>query len=90
MVRTSRAVPFCLVRYERKSTRYVYELCKQCGLCSLAAVVAPEWLTCFPASDRAALFDAFLEQAPSVVLLQALVLCEPLHGCRSALYLQLS
>lgn len=47
----------------------------------LAAVVAPEWLACLPARDRAALFDAFFEQAPSAVLLQALVSCGPLRGC---------
>ena len=47
------------------------------------AVVAPEWLACFPAKDRAALFDAFFERAPSAVLLQALVSCAPLRGCCS-------
>jgi hypothetical protein len=42
-----------------------------------AAVVAPEWLACFPARERAALFDAFFARAPAPALLRALAACAP-------------
>ena len=44
---------------------------------SMRAVVAPDWLACFAARDRAALFDAFFERAPCAALLQTLVACGP-------------
>jgi len=39
--------------------------------------VAPEWLACFPARERAALFDAFFARAPAPALLRALAACAP-------------
>ncbi len=42
---------------------------------STRAVVAPDWLACFAAGDRAALFDAYFESAPCAALLQTLVTC---------------
>lgn len=74
-------LPAALRCSTHKSMHEVHEL--QANKQVSPAVVAPEWLACFPASDRAALFDAFFEQAPSAVLLQALVSCAPLRGCCS-------
>ena len=38
-------------------------------------MVAPDWLACFAAGERAALFDAYFESAPCAALLQTLVTC---------------
>lgn len=38
-------------------------------------MVAPDWLACFAADERAALFDAYFESAPCAALLQTLITC---------------
>lgn len=76
------AQPASSCRSRHKPRLAAAHCCAAAALCGVltqepAAVVAPEWLACFPARERAALFNAFFDRAPAPALLRALVACAP-------------